>query len=905
MKKCDQLLYEQSNAVDEALNLLKDNDRAFVSQFSLLPLRHFVEHVMLKIYCEDFGVDMNDDWQNIKAAQEYIYTHGQYYFISEFHQNHLQKSVSHKVESKKYSETLMILYYKPLLMIKNYLLQTCRMDVLKNLSKYPLDLDNTFLDYYRAIQKAVFKSHITEKAEGGHYYIYKKRPIWVDKKLMYELTLGLANDYADKQDRFIVFSTFDVFDNYAVEAYIVEEKIQYFDTFVSIKILEDYNVSIRTYELNNLGTILQSPNKVKRKQKEFSLMMDYIKEHKISLDKIIQFSDEAFEALSNFIKVQTNETPILDLLEKARDIVINNRTGSNVLKYLFCHAKNSIIRYQISDLPNPNISYLKLKNGVLLFEETPFAANLMRSKESTNSVFECIDDDNSDCQLLAKRISEQSDNTGQLYVKSSTIYNGGDINELISRFNNSLPDFQPERKIDCFGDNLFIKENEINTVRILKSLQSKTAHGIPGYSYQANQWIQLNEGNIKGEEKKSILTNMFDKSRVFVLYGSAGTGKSTTVSFALNILGNVSKLCLAPTHPAVDNMKRKINDPNAEYYTIKKFLFDKSIPGDWDVVVIDECSVVSNEAMIKVLEKLSFDALLLTGDIYQLPSINFGNWFHIVKSLLPAYACSELTKQFRTTDDNLLTLWDKVRTFDSSVYEFMCHNGMTNILDNTIFDGYDEDQIVLCYNYDGLYGINSINRYLQEKNPNKPQYWNQCVFKIGDPVIFHNTQRFNDILHNNLKGKIVGISKETDRITFEIAIESSLSSISFKYSNLEYVKNLKNGWTVIRFTVYKYNDDEEDAEPQEMHTVPFQVAYAVSIHKSQGLEYDSVKVIIANNVDELITHNVFYTAITRAKKRLMVYWTPETASKVLSSFEPHFDMKDSNIIKNRYFKNNH
>ena len=162
MKKCDQLLYEQSNAVDEALNLLKDNDRAFVSQFSLLPLRHFVEHVMLKIYCEDCDIDMNDDWQNIKAAQEYIYTHGQYYFISEFHQNHLQKSVSHKVESKKYSETLLILYYKPLLIIKNYLLQTYRMDVLKNLSKYPLDLDNTFLDYYRVIQKAVFKSHIIE-----------------------------------------------------------------------------------------------------------------------------------------------------------------------------------------------------------------------------------------------------------------------------------------------------------------------------------------------------------------------------------------------------------------------------------------------------------------------------------------------------------------------------------------------------------------------------------------------------------------------------------------------------------------------------------------------------------------------------------------------------------------------
>ena len=53
--------------------------------------------------------------------------------------------------------------------------------------------------------------------------------------------------------------------------------------------------------------------------------------------------------------------------------------------------------------------------------------------------------------------------------------------------------------------------------------------------------------------------------------------------------------------------------------------------------------------------------------------------------------------------------------------------------------------------------------------------------------------------------------------------------------------------------------------------MPFQIAYAVSIHKAQGLEYDSVKVIITKDVDEMITHNAFYTAIlqiTRAKKAL-------------------------------------
>ena len=72
--------------------------------------------------------------------------------------------------------------------------------------------------------------------------------------------------------------------------------------------------------------------------------------------------------------------------------------------------------------------------------------------------------------------------------------------------------------------------------------------------------------------------------------------------------------------------------------------------------------------------------------------------------------------------------------------------------------------------------------------------------------------------------------------------------------------------------------------------MPFQVAYAVSIHKAQGLEYDSVKIVITNETEERITHNIFYTAITRAKNRLKIYWSPETEQSVLN----HLEVKNSN-----------
>ena len=66
--------------------------------------------------------------------------------------------------------------------------------------------------------------------------------------------------------------------------------------------------------------------------------------------------------------------------------------------------------------------------------------------------------------------------------------------------------------------------------------------------------------------------------------------------------------------------------------------------------------------------------------------------------------------------------------------------------------------------------------------------------------------------------------------------------------------------------------------------IPFQLAYAVSIHKAQALEYDSDKVIIPNSKSEKITHGILYTAITRAKKRLKIYWSAETMDKIVKSF---------------------
>jgi ATP-dependent exoDNAse (exonuclease V) alpha subunit len=107
-----------------------------------------------------------------------------------------------------------------------------------------------------------------------------------------------------------------------------------------------------------------------------------------------------------------------------------------------------------------------------------------------------------------------------------------------------------------------------------------------------------------------------------------------------------------------------------------------------------------------------------------------------------------------------------------------------------------------------------------------------------------------------------------------------------------------DGKSVIGFHVSKSsNSDGDDAISDSI--VPFQISYAVSIHKAQGLEYESVKLVITSEIEENITHNIFYTAITRSRLNLTIYWSPETEQNVINSFNIKNNDKEFGIIQSK------
>ncbi|WP_204369065.1 ATP-dependent DNA helicase [Methylocucumis oryzae] len=495
-------------------------------------------------------------------------------------------------------------------------------------------------------------------------------------------------------------------------------------------------------------------------------------------------------------------------------------------------------------------------------------------------------------------IKNNTEINGQLFTAIKDMPGFDDFQNVIDTYNNALYHKHQGRKLEIYKDHVYIKEYKDDTKFIIDKLNELANSGVSNYANSVNAWLQSNVHIIDCDDKKKALVHMFEKSRVAVIYGSAGTGKSTLINHISHFFSDKSKLFLANTNPAVDNLKRRVNASNCNFSTITKFIKKQRVATEYDLLIIDECSTVSNQNMRLILEKATFKLLVLVGDIFQIESIQFGNWFSIARSFIPVTSTFELTKPYRSNSQYLLELWNRVRNMDETILELLTKQGYSTTLDASIFEPAETDEIILCLNYDGLYGINNINRFLQENNPNQSIQWGLQLYKINDPILFNESERFAPLIYNNMKGRIVMIAILENQVQFDIALDKVINGMDVdNYDGLSLLENSADGNSVIQFSVDKYKTTDDDDDGTSSAVVPFQVAYAISIHKAQGLEYNSVKIVISDEVDELITHNIFYTAITRARENLKIYWTPEVENKVLNSIKPRNYGKDVALLK--------
>lgn len=871
------------------------SDRGLLSQNLLSQLRNLVEGLIVWAHVRDPHAEFAYD--QVGPALETVKATAKFRLLSRFH-GLLQASASHYTLDADPSERLMLKYYEYLIRTRDLARAEMGATILANLEQFPVDLDPSLREYHDKIAARITATRsLPVGPRRDRFYIHSSRPFFVGGRIYYEVTFSPAHDWTSKFDRSIAFTEIDVTTKYAAYLDLAYESISVLGQTMPILVIRAWEVSIRPCEFNNYDRFFGRVSRARSSHSEYQKLMQYLTTMRASLLDLIDMTEEHYAQVRSWAVVGTRQQPqIFPMLDDARQHIQNNRAGSRVLRYLLLQMRNQVVKAQYDPAPNRWMSGLCLTSQSSPFDTMPFCTSPRGHNPRFSDLAEALDASDRRHELLARRVRTNVEQHGTIYTPIDELQGLGDIDELIARHNRMLPPTERHRprRLENANGHVFIAGYEDDTVEILEQLQNFAEEGVEGHADEVERWLESNPTAIDDPSKAQALKALFARSKVALVYGAAGTGKSTLVNHVAQYFSEESKLFLAHTNPAVDNLRRRVDAPNSAFSTISGHVSrSRDFGATYDVLIIDECSTVDNASLLRVLECTTFDVLLLVGDVYQIESIQFGNWFSLARSYIPKESVFELTRPFRTNNDALLTLWNRVRNLDDKIEESLSKNGYSAVLGSALFEQQSQDEIVLCLNYDGLYGINNVNRFLQASNPSPPVVWGESTYKVGDPVLFLGSERFKPVVFNNMKGTICQIQTDPGSITFSVDIHRQVTPGELLGTELRWAGN-----TIVQFDVFERGNSDEDDDTYNT-LVPFQIAYAVSIHKAQGLEYESVKVVITDANEERISHSIFYTAITRSRRQLAIFWTPETQQRILSRLAARESSKDEILLKSR------
>lgn len=884
----------------EAHKILKD--RGLLSENILSQLRNLTEDVAIFINNTENSLSLDTHYNNVDDSIKYVSSVKKYKYISVFHK-FLQSTASHYTPSEDDAERLVLYYFRYICMIKQTL-ENLGIIVLKKLEDFPIYEDNLTKEHYKNIGNVIDTvGNVKSKAlKSGRFYVVKNKPIYANGKLYYEITLTKATDYTNKFERILMYTKYYIPDNYSIKISYQEKSIELFSLRTKIKVIDNYFISIRPCELKNIGLIFGINNKIDDNYAEYSNLMRILTDEEKTLLELVLMDNELFEKYIEKIKGNAENNNITNLLVMIREHLLSSKKGRNILRYFLVKPDNKVIKTQLCDYPNNYISYLYLVNQSIPFDSMPYAMSLFNHNISWIHLINAIDIEGRNFELLGRYIKNNCESNNILYTSCDEVDKFGNIDELIEEYNDSLVrygiDRQQKGKLVKEYDNVYIKSYEDTSIEIINTLNSYKSNIQKEFAEVVDNKKEEYLNMDLSEDKKEILNDIFRNNSIGIIHGPAGTGKTKMLEVLSMIFCGYSKIFLSNTNTAVENLRARISGIDLFNSTFKTVAnYNKYDDNDYDILIIDECSMISNKDMLKAIKKQRYKLVILAGDVFQIESIKYGNWFSLSYYLFKNEFVYDLIQTNRTDDIELLELWKMIRDNDDNALNKINSQEYSSPIDfKEIFNKKDTDEIILCLNYDGLYGINNINKVLQAKNSNIEYTIGVDTFKIEDPIVFNDCPRFRD-LYNNLKGTIKNIEKdnENDCVWFTILVDDILYNSE---NNYEILENMDNK-TMIRLYVRNFKDTNDDDDDRNEHIIPFNLAYAVSIHKAQGLEYNSVKIIITSNVEEQITKNIFYTAITRTKKYLKIFWSPESQMKIFDNMKKRNSTKDVAILKNK------
>ncbi len=404
-----------------------------------------------------------------------------------------------------------------------------------------------------------------------------------------------------------------------------------------------------------------------------------------------------------------------------------------------------------------------------------------------------------------------------------------------------------------------------------------------------------NQKHLKLHQDQKNAIKMAINSGVSVITGGPGTGKTTIVSCALEIFKMLNKniLLLAPTGRAA---KRLSESTGEEAKTIHRaleidfrsklglFVYNEKNPLPYDVIIVDEVSMVDVVLMNSLLKAISKGSkLILVGDKDQLPSVGAGN---VLADILSSQTINvtQLTQIYRQENDSLIIsnahLINEgvmpVLDNKSSDFFFDCKEERADIFNSIVslvtqripsFFKIEKSKIqVLAPLKAGECGIENINVSLQEKiNPPLPT---KNEIKVGQTIFREGDKIMQTANNYNLEWK-----KRYERENY---FEDGAGVFN---GDIGYIhKIIPQTYEMIVW----FEDGREVVYPRS-ELSQLSLAYAITIHKSQGSEFDAVVIPVTSGPSLIFTRNLIYTAVTRAKKLVVLVGSKSALKRMISN----------------------
>ena len=394
--------------------------------------------------------------------------------------------------------------------------------------------------------------------------------------------------------------------------------------------------------------------------------------------------------------------------------------------------------------------------------------------------------------------------------------------------------------------------------------------------------IAEEENGIEYEQKQREAINLALSKGFLILTGGPGTGKTTTLNAILSLFEqqDMEVMLAAPTGKAA---KRLAEITGHEAKTIHRllevkppegnkisFIHNENDPLSCDVLIIDEMSMVDSRLFEAVLRAISVTCkLLLVGDYDQLPSVGAGNVLRdiIDSGVMPVVKLTEIYRQAQqslivTTAHKIIHGEQPDLTDRSGDFFFMERRDFnearqlavdlckTRLPDTYGYDPMNDIQ-VLSPTRQGPVGTHELNRLLQEQLNPKTAGRSEVempfgIFRKGDKVM--QTHNDYDILWKKKK-EDGSIEEGAGIFNGDIGIVTAANK-------------------VLRTLTVDFDGRTANYSADQINEL--ELAYAVTVHKSQGSEYEAVVLLLPEGYEMLCYRNLLYTGVTRAKKLLVV-----------------------------------